>query len=93
MIEILSESTERDDRGRKWELYQRLESLRHDVLLDQERIKAEVWDRLEEGGGWHYRLLDDPDAGIELAALGIRLPLRALYEDALPGAGDREAGA
>ena len=93
MIEVLSGSAERDDRGRKWELYRRLESLRHDVLLDQERIKAEVWDRLEEGGGWHYRLLDDPDAGIELAALGIRLPLRALYEDALPGAGDREAGA
>ena len=65
---------------REW----RLASLKHYVLLDQERIRAEVWDRLEEGAGWRYRLLDDPGAAIELAALDLTLPLRALYADALP---------
>ena len=43
-----------------------------------------MWDRLEEGAGWRYRLIDDPDAEIELSALSVMLPLRALYEDALP---------
>ena len=89
VIEVLSESTERDDRGRKWRLYQRLGSLRHYVLLDRERIRAEVRDRLDgAGGGWRYRLIEEPGAAVELAALDIALPLSALHEDALDaGAG------
>lgn len=79
VVEVLSPSTERDDRGRKWKRYQTLPGLKHYLLLDQDAAEAELWTR--EGTGWHYERVSGLDGGIRLEALGIELEMAALYED------------
>jgi Uma2 family endonuclease len=79
IVEVMSPSSEKDDRGRKWKAYQQLGSLQHYLAIDQERMEVELWSRDAEG--WRYTMLADPAAEIRLAGLGIDLPLAALYED------------
>ena len=45
IVEVLSESTERDDRGDKWAHYQRIASLREYVLVSQGSRRIEVYSR------------------------------------------------
>lgn len=78
IVEVLSPSSEKDDRGRKWRACQQLDSLCDYLLVDQQRIEVELWSRDAEG--WRYTMLVETTAEIRLAGLGIDLPLAALYE-------------
>lgn len=49
VVEVLSESTERDDRGEKFAHYRRLSSLQEYVLVAQESRRIEVFRRSTEG--------------------------------------------
>ena len=57
IVEVLSPSSEKDDRGRKWKGYQRLGSLKHYLLLDQQQMEAELWLAKNPGAraphSWH----------------------------------------
>jgi Uma2 family endonuclease len=79
VVEVLSDSTERYDRGAKWRAYQRLPSLQHYLLIEPGEPLAELWTRTPEG--WRYESLDGLTGTIELTGLGIALPLAAVYED------------
>ena len=52
IVEILSPSTEADDRGDRWDAYQQIPSLIHYVLVSQDEKRIEVFSRDE--GGWRY---------------------------------------
>ncbi|MEM1416616.1 MAG: Uma2 family endonuclease [Myxococcota bacterium] len=82
LVEVLSPSTERDDRGTKFAHYRRLEALQEYVLVSQERASVEVFRRGEDG--WTLREYGPGDQA-ELASLGVQLPVDALYTDALSG--------
>jgi len=56
IVEVLSKSTERYDRGDKFENYQSLESLREHVLLSQKKIRVEHYSR-QPDGTWVLRVL------------------------------------
>ncbi len=54
VIEILSESTEKYDRGRKFLAYQSIPSLREYVLITQFPRRFEIYRRIEDGS-WLYQ--------------------------------------
>lgn len=53
IVEVLSPSTEADDRGRKFNHYRSLESLQEYVLIDSEQMNVECF-RRGEGRLWLY---------------------------------------
>jgi Uma2 family endonuclease len=77
IVEILSESTASFDRGAKWQHYQRIESLRAYVLVDQDAPRLEVYER--DGARWVYAAYEGLDAVAKLSAIEIELPLAELY--------------
>lgn len=79
IIEILSPTTERYDRGEKFERYRGLESLREYVLINQERTIIERYLR-QPDDQWLYTSALGLEAVMELASIGARLPLAEVYE-------------
>ncbi|MGH2347687.1 MAG: Uma2 family endonuclease, partial [Chloroflexota bacterium] len=48
VVEVLSKSTERHDRGDKFEGYKRISTLREYMLVEYKRRGVEVWRRTED---------------------------------------------
>lgn len=78
VVEVVSPSTERVDRTTKLDEYRGLPSLRHYLMLDQDRPRALLYTRRPEGG-WLFDEIEGVDAELDLTGLGLRLPLAALY--------------
>jgi Uma2 family endonuclease len=79
IVEVLSRSTESFDRGAKWLAYQTLPSLAQYVLVSQDELKVEVFER--DQGAWRYTILGDPQAELAFAAGGCTMTLAQVYED------------
>jgi Uma2 family endonuclease len=77
VFEILSPSSEAEDRGAKRRDYQRLPGLRHYVLLAQDSVRAEMLTRTP--AGWLLTEVEGLDAELRLDALELVLPLAELY--------------
>ncbi|MEZ4442804.1 MAG: Uma2 family endonuclease [Polyangiaceae bacterium] len=77
LVEVLSPSTEADDRGGKWQHYQQLASLQEYVLVSQDAARLERYRRLEDGG-WTY---EEVTEGTLTLDCGARLDLATLYDD------------
>lgn len=79
LFEVLSESTEAYDRGKKFEYYREIESLAEYVLIAQERPSVQVY-RRDPSGIW---AIQPPYHGlmssVPLVSAGIELPLSELY--------------
>ncbi len=79
IVEVLSESTERLDRGRKSWAYRRLPSLQDYLLVSQEEAWVQHWRRGPEGD-WLVSDVAGLDAAVNLGSLGVTLPLSEVYE-------------
>ena len=79
LVEVLSPSTEQDDRGNKWQHYQLIPSLQEYVLVSQVEPRVERYRRLPSGT-WEY---SDVTEGTVQLSTGAVLDLAKLY-DALP---------
>jgi Uma2 family endonuclease len=81
ILEVLSDSTEAYDRGAKWAHYRRIASLRDYVLISQAEPLVEVYRRTKDG---RFELFE-ARAGetIELASIGARLDVSAVYANPL----------
>lgn len=77
VVEVTSVSSANYDRGLKRECYQRMQSLRAYLIIDQQRVYAELYLRAEIG--WHYQDFDSPEAVIPLDFLNCELPLAQIY--------------
>ncbi len=77
VVEVLSPSTEEDDRGNKWQHYQLIPSLQEYVLVSQSHARVEHYRRLSSGA-WEYR---DVVAGSVQLATGATIDLASLYAD------------
>jgi Uma2 family endonuclease len=51
LVEVLSPSTEKYDRGRKFEHYQAIDSLKEYLLVSSERVRAELYTRRQTTDG------------------------------------------
>lgn len=78
IIEVLSESTEKLDRGKKFEHYRTIPSLREYVLISQDHAHIERF-ALNERDQWELNDATGLEAAIELTAVGCRLPLGEVY--------------
>jgi Uma2 family endonuclease len=79
VIEVLSRSTEKKDRGWKLDAYRRVASVRAIVLLSQDAPLAEVF-RRDAGGEWEPLLpLRGMDAVLRLESIGCELVLSDIY--------------
>lgn len=78
IIEVLSDSIADIDRGEKWERYQKLESLKTYVLLDQTQIRAEVYQRLDDQT-WQYKPIETGGT-LNIPCLNLEIPLLDVYK-------------
>ncbi|HLG17817.1 MAG TPA: Uma2 family endonuclease [Blastocatellia bacterium] len=78
IIEVLSKSTEVYDRGKKWEHYQRIESLREYLLVSQAPYRIEQYVR-QSDGSWSYRQYDGESQVVTLESVACSLPLAEVY--------------
>src|SRR5438094_3046600 len=78
VIEVLSDSTESYDRGKKFAHYRAIESLREYVLVSQTECRIERFTR-QDDGNWLYTETTDPGGSIELASVACRLFLSRVY--------------
>jgi Uma2 family endonuclease len=79
IIEVLSPSTEGDDRGRKAKHYRTLVSLKEYVLIAQDEYRIEHYVRAENGW-WRFIEATDLGAAIHLASIECTLSLADVYE-------------
>jgi Uma2 family endonuclease len=77
ITEVLSSSTADIDRSEKWQNYQKLESLKTYVLLDQTQIRAEVYQRLDDET-WQYKPLES-GSKLKIPCLNLEIPLEDIY--------------
>lgn len=83
LVEVLSDTTEKDDRGSKFAHYRRLPSLREYVLVTQDAAPSvEVFRK--EGDVWVLRE-HGPGEAVELASLGVVVSVDRLYADPTRG--------
>ena len=80
IVEVLSESTQDYDRGKKFEHYQTIASLEEYVLVAQDRPRCESYFR-QPGGHWRYTPCEGLEAEVFLESVGVRVPLAELYAD------------
>ena len=82
IVEVLSESTERWDRGGKFFHYQQLPSLTHYLLVSQDAPRIEHFQR-QPDGSWRYQMFG-PGEAVHLSALGVALPVDAVFQNLPP---------
>ena len=79
IIEVLSDSTEAYDRGRKFEHYRKLESLMEYVLIAQHRPQVESY-RRQPDQRWVLTESDGLDGSLRLDAIDCELALAEIYD-------------
>jgi Uma2 family endonuclease len=81
IAEVLSPTTRNNDRGRKADFYETLPTLRTFMIVHQDEVRIEAWQR--EGEAWRVRTYREGD-GIDLRELATTLPLDAVYAGVRP---------
>ena len=77
VVEVTSPSSIERDRVSKLELYDAVPSIQGYLMLDQERVFAQWYSRIESG--WHLRQFTDLADEIALEPLGCTLSLAEVY--------------
>jgi Uma2 family endonuclease len=81
VVEVLSPGTEDYDRGRKFLYYRECATIQEYVLVNAECQLVEVC-RREKNDLWSIQTIRSHGT-IELASIGVRFPISAVYEDVL----------
>jgi len=79
IVEVLSPSTEAYDRGRKFEQYRAVSSLREYLLVASDRVHVDVYAR-QADGRWLLTSANGPEGTLRLESVDCRLALAELYE-------------
>ena len=78
IVEVLSPSTERYDRGAKFRNYQQVPSLTEYVLVAQDEAVVERFTR-QADGSWALVSFVGLEAVLELRSVAVRVPLADIY--------------
>ncbi len=78
IIEVLSDSTEAYDRGKKFEQYQNIESLTEYLLVAQEPFRVEQYVR-QSNSEWIYSQYHEAEAVVQISVIGCALTLKDVY--------------
>jgi Uma2 family endonuclease len=78
IVEVLSDSTESYDRGRKFGHCRQLASLREYVMIAQDEIRVERYTR--QGDDWILSVFSKLDDTLRLSSIDCEVPLREIYD-------------
>lgn len=78
IAEVLSESTEKYDRGAKFERYRGIPTLAEYLLVAQDRVHVELYTR-QPNAAWVLREWNDAGATIDLASLECSVAIAEIY--------------
>lgn len=78
IVEVLSPSTANIDRREKRASYATIESLREYVIVDQDRMRVDLYRR--EANGWRGYVLTQQEEVVESSCLNLKLTLAQIYE-------------
>ena len=78
---MLSDSTEKYDRGVKFGHYRQLPSVQEFLVLAQDRVSVERYQRQTAGdpGSWLLTAVTDPAGTVDFESLGIAVPVAEIY--------------
>ena len=79
LVEVLSPSAEQYDRGTKAVHYRRIETLKIILLVSQDDARVDTHVR-QPDGSWSLREHEGIDHVLPLEAIGVQLPLTAIYQ-------------
>jgi Uma2 family endonuclease len=79
IVEVLSPSTQDYDRGKKFQFYRSILTLRDYLLIHQDSIHVEHHAKMADGR-WVLNESQDPEGDIAIQSLNLELPIRRLYE-------------
>ena len=82
IAEVLSPSTEGYDRGKKFEAYRTLTSLREYLLISQERPHVEHYSK-QDDGSWLLREASGLEGVVQIGRMKVRIELAELYSNVL----------
>jgi Uma2 family endonuclease len=82
IAEVLSPTTEAYDRGKKFELYRSLPSLREYLLITQDEPRIEQF-TLQADGRWVFTATAGLEAVVTLGSIGCSLELAEVYDKVL----------
>ncbi|KAF0248034.1 MAG: hypothetical protein FD167_2563 [bacterium] len=82
LVEVLSNSTERFDRHKKFEFYKSIESFREYLLVSQDQPSIVQYVK-QDNGNWQASEVTGLDSEIYLPSINSRLLLREVYQDVL----------
>jgi Uma2 family endonuclease len=88
IIEVLSDTTEAYDRGKKFENYQYIDSLREYILVAQEPYRIERYIR-QNDKTWTYSEFHEAEEKVELSTIGCELSLQDVYAKVVSLSQDR----
>ena len=77
LVEVLSEATERTDRGEKFLSYTQIDTLEEYALVGQDRMEITLFRRANR---WKAELTSRPEEVLRLQSLEFTMPLAAVYE-------------
>jgi Uma2 family endonuclease len=78
VFEILSDSTEIFDRGRKFDFYRTLPSLKEYVLISQATYRVECF-LIMDKNSWHTTLFEGFYDEVLIRSLNLKIPMKELY--------------
>ena len=78
IFEVLSPSTEKYDRGLKFQLYRGIDSLKEYILVNQHQLLIERFTRRADGT-WSLQDYQGPDEQLNIDAIGVTISLRRIY--------------
>jgi Uma2 family endonuclease len=80
LIEVLSPSTEKYDRGEKFGLYRDIPSLKEYILVGSKKMAIEIF--RAQAGCWGYEVWTEKESSLPIRSLGLYIPLVEIYDGA-----------
>lgn len=84
IVEVLSKSTRKNDRGSKLREYKTLDSFREYVLIEQDKCQVETSFR-EEANLWRDTIVKDIQAEVNLKSIACSISMERIYRNVLTG--------
>lgn len=72
LIEVLSDSTEEDDRIDKWQCYRKISGLQQYFMVARDRVYIDFYNRIDETR-WENSYVDQMDQEVEIAGFRVRV--------------------
>lgn len=80
ITEVLSDSTEKYDRGKKFQRYRQIPTFKEYALVSQTKPLLEVYYELEDNV-WRMSTYESIDALVRFESIDVELPMRKIYLD------------